>query len=948
MKIKLWTVIIISTAALALNAQTNDLTALLQQGLFEEQANRNLDSAIAVYQNLALQFDKDRQLAATAVFRLGECYRAQGRTNEAAAQYQRILRDFSDQQTLATLSRQDLTAMGVNGAATPPAEQALAASFDLQLWNKLRDMPEAELEKTLPTVVSDTALDGLLKQRYEAQAKLVQLRTDYSESNAVCVQQKALLTELDRQITDRIGGIMQGLKIRAEVAQASGSTSSPENSGKPASAGENDEDKEIARIQQMIQDSPDLINAPDFVTGTPLVKAATAGQLKVAAFLIEHGADINKSVSDVRQNGELLAAGQVTPLVAAVLSGNKVMTKFLIDHGANVNFRANNGDTPLHIAVRKGYASVAEVLLAAHADINAQNDHGITPLISAVESGQIKVIQMELDSGANVNLKDREGRTVLNYAIKTAPEIVQALLNAKADPNTQDSDGRTPLSYATEKDPQIVGLLLAAKAAPNLGTLNTPLLCAIHTDNAATAESLLKAGANPNAAGRTTYKVTINGSTYVGDTPPITPLYFAVSINRLPMVQLLLKYKADPNNSQTGEVPLFAALDKPDTAKTLLEAGANPEVTHASRDSIDVHLTLLQEAADQNQAETVALLLQHGANPNASDGGNSALHYAAFNLSDEEVFTSLFIHKANPNVRNRDGETPLDILKQAGDSGSWGRFNSRDVIQARVDKLIPLLHQYGALDKPPDWDSITMSRPSGNISFPIFQRGTNDWNRFSLLEAIFNSYASSIMYPVQRNGMTTLVPLAGMLPFPDLRHVIISRPSHNSTNESQQVINLLNETNDIDVTKDIPLEFGDVVEIRERDHALGESNGGLTDNQTSALAEYLKGAVQLVAHGQKVNISIRRYGDRATLKAVLSSPEGQILLRVSSDLSRVKVTRAHPKEGEKREWIVDFNQTRARNGNQFAPLAFSTRSEVAPPDALWLRDGDVISVPEKF
>ena len=59
-------------AALVASAQTNNLTALLQQGLMEEQANRNLDAAIANYQSLALQFDKDRQVAATAVFRLGE------------------------------------------------------------------------------------------------------------------------------------------------------------------------------------------------------------------------------------------------------------------------------------------------------------------------------------------------------------------------------------------------------------------------------------------------------------------------------------------------------------------------------------------------------------------------------------------------------------------------------------------------------------------------------------------------------------------------------------------------------------------------------------------------------------------------------------------------------------------------------------------------------------
>jgi tetratricopeptide (TPR) repeat protein len=117
MKLKLGLLIIL-LAATAARAQTNDLTLLLQQGLFEEQANRNLDAAIVNYQMLAAQFDKDRQLAATAVFRLGECYRAEGKTNEAAEQYQRILSNFPDQTTLATLSRQDLAGMGM-GALQP-------------------------------------------------------------------------------------------------------------------------------------------------------------------------------------------------------------------------------------------------------------------------------------------------------------------------------------------------------------------------------------------------------------------------------------------------------------------------------------------------------------------------------------------------------------------------------------------------------------------------------------------------------------------------------------------------------------------------------------------------------------------------------------------------------------------------------------------------------------
>src|ERR1017187_5786144 len=181
-------------------AATNDLTALLQQGLFEEQANGNLDAAIVDYQSLAAQFDKDRQLAATAVFRLGECYRMQGKTNEATAQYQRILHDFSDQTTLATLSRQNLTGMGVGA-----------------------------------------------QQRSENVVTRVQASTD-------------------------------------------------------------EEEQEIRAIQQMIQNSPDLINATLAGGISPLKNAAAHGWLKVAAFLLDHGADVN--------------AGDPSPLGQAVGAGN--------------------------------------------------------------------------------------------------------------------------------------------------------------------------------------------------------------------------------------------------------------------------------------------------------------------------------------------------------------------------------------------------------------------------------------------------------------------------------------------------------------------------------------------------------------------------------------------------------------------------------------------------
>src|SRR5260370_5175050 len=103
----------------AVLAATNDVGSLLQKGLFEEEANHNLDAAIQAYQSAILQTDKDHQFAATAIFRLGECYRKQGKTNEASAQYQRILREFPDQTELSQLSREQLG----NGNGSAPANQ---------------------------------------------------------------------------------------------------------------------------------------------------------------------------------------------------------------------------------------------------------------------------------------------------------------------------------------------------------------------------------------------------------------------------------------------------------------------------------------------------------------------------------------------------------------------------------------------------------------------------------------------------------------------------------------------------------------------------------------------------------------------------------------------------------------------------------------------------------
>ena len=928
MKMK-WCIGFLVLATALADAQTNNLTALLQQGLLEEQANRNLDAAIADYQALAQRFDQDRQLAATAVFRLGECYRAQGRTNEAAAQYQRILQDFSDQPTLVTLSRQDLTGMGFSafdkttgGGTEATSPVPVSENSDVQLWNKLKDMPRNEMERVLPTLVPDRNLDNLVQQRNEAQAKLAQIQTDYSTSNIVYVREKTLLDEINRQMDEKITGMMQGLKLRAELA-ANNRTAGTADAASPAPAG-SDEDREIQRIQQMIQNSPDLVDAASDGS-TPLVKAAYNGWQKVAAYLLEHGANVNTPSPET---------GPVTPLMAAVSAGNKAMTQFLIERGANVNYQARGGLSPLRLAVEKKFQAVVEALLAGHADVNARDNDGRTPLFSAVEGGQLKILQMLLGAGADVNLKDYGGQTALNRAIGSSPEIFQALLAAGINPNTQDRDGRTPLSYAVERDSAKIRPLLAAKADPNGGSLDAPLLGALEKQDATAAELLLQAGANPNATGPVDWEFRIGDSTYSGrNWKRIAPLYFAATEGRLPLVQLLLKYKADPNDSQTdNQSMLFSVLKTPEVVRALLDGGAKAEATNApsqaspSRPGVpggirggpNVHHTLLQQAARQNLSETVALLLQHGANPDACDEtGNSVLHDASFALADEMVFASLLDHKANPNVRNSDGKTPLDLLKERQhDNFNWlDRFDTYEAKNAHVEKLMALLRQHGALDKLPEWDRITVIRPGANYSEPVFYDESNHWNHFTLLDAIYK-------HRLFANPQLTL-------PFPDLAHLVISRPAADGTIAKRITVNLLDATNGIDFARDVPLEFGDVIEIPEREHSLAESQEYLTGPQWDALRDHfrkLAGEAKLiVAGGQAVQIPLEEF--HASIGAMLQLGIARAALTSNSDLTRVKVTRHEPHANKTEEWTLDC-------------------SKQSPPD-LWLRDGDVIEVPEK-
>jgi TolB protein len=87
-----------------LRAQSPSAADLFQEALAHEEVKGDLDKAIATYQAILTRFAADRPVAARALVHLARCYERLGRP-EAAATYDRVIRDYADQAAPASEAR---------------------------------------------------------------------------------------------------------------------------------------------------------------------------------------------------------------------------------------------------------------------------------------------------------------------------------------------------------------------------------------------------------------------------------------------------------------------------------------------------------------------------------------------------------------------------------------------------------------------------------------------------------------------------------------------------------------------------------------------------------------------------------------------------------------------------------------------------------------------------
>ena len=318
-------------------------------------------------------------------------------------------------------------------------------------------------------------------------------------------------------------------------------------------------------------------------------------------------------------------------------------------------------DAPLVEAVRKGDAAAVRALLQRGTDVNAPEQDGTTALHWAAETDDLELVQLLIRRGADVKAANRYGATPLMAAcLGGSAAVVDALLQAGADANTASPDGETALMLAARSGKTDAVRALIARGA-NVHAREglrrqTALMWAAAENHGATVKTLIEAGADVEARA--------DGG--------FTAFLFAVRAGHVDAVTTLLAAGVDVNTT----------LEAPPASPAAGAASAAPSTP--AQPLAGAGTSALVMAVVNAHFELAALLLKHGADPNASAQGWTALHQLAWtrrppnvkglpppvptgSLDSLGLAKTLLAHGADPNARQtrepRDGHRTFMISR---------------------------------------------------------------------------------------------------------------------------------------------------------------------------------------------------------------------------------------------------------------------------------------------
>lgn len=632
-------------------------TELLQQGLLEEEANHNLEAAIQAYQSVLDQFEDQRRLGATAAFRLGECYRKLSRTNEAVAQYERILREFADQETLATLSRQNLAGLGQPAAETRATGDVYVVQPGDTLSGIVAAYRQNGVEVTLDNLLR--ANPGLTPNRLQAGQRLVvpgghggllssvagrfgsqpaadplaSLRAEYALLSA---QVKETMKRIHRTgDLDRRAALVQTAFNDSQLAKLVEEKLSEEQTLARSRETHAEDDpvvrtlsKGLETLSEQIEDRILIILDGQQARLNALRTAIDSSGPGLLPGSVAEG-QLKLSLEGLKQQKELLAQE------LALVQGDLDRKRKLVEDGRLATAELVSSQREV-LSLQRQLAAVEDAIqnqprwltldlpdqaagpsafdpqeierlkrmLENSPDlINARDAGGETPLGKAAKEGKLAVVEFLITHGAAINGASAKGETALHVAAQEGHKaMVELLLEKGADLNAKDGNSQTPLHLAAAKGFRTVAEVLLAKGA-DLNAKDKGGLTPLHRAALAGERvvDLLIA-----------HKADVNAVDHLGN----TPLFYAARNSGLEVNRALLAAGANPNVNSSS---IGMRLDLPESLRNTLA----PDVP-----SHNNWTPLLMAVHNKNRA-LASLLLENGADPSlASSLRWTSLHEA--------------------------------------------------------------------------------------------------------------------------------------------------------------------------------------------------------------------------------------------------------------------------------------------------------------------------------
>lgn len=404
-------------ALLPLAAAEPSLGDQLRDALYTEEVTRDPAKAAEAYAAILADFDLQRPLAASALFRLAEIRRAQGENDVAIALYQRLLQQFPEFEAETKLAREHLVALG---GEIPTSEPAVDPNQEdiLRLRKLAETAPDVFRDRnTLMEAATSGKLASvrfLLENGSDPNAEEVLARVASSgfldvakllfahgckpnESDASIALTEAIMA----QRTSMLAYLLeQGLGPNSLAAEGKSVYRLP-----ILAAIERQEWEAAKLLAKHGLDPNQILDSPDSPPNTLLNIYAKSGSLDALRFLLENGADPNLTPP----------GSEITPLVTAAESANTEVIALLLKNGANP--KQPVALNRLLDAEEKGIPGV-RLLLEAGCDPNDSGSPDLPPIakvfdwdlqqgspnaISARHQKQVELIKLMLAHGADSN-----------------------------------------------------------------------------------------------------------------------------------------------------------------------------------------------------------------------------------------------------------------------------------------------------------------------------------------------------------------------------------------------------------------------------------------------------------------------------------------------------------------------------------------------------------------